>query len=466
MDERERADKLAEAIEAMVQGRLPEGLEDDEELRELLKIAKIRLDAARLAAEAGDDARDEVFQRLVGRLSLRHPEDRLEPAEPEEDAPTTENYSRGFAPCDSPDQEGVRELQEVIGLRQRAAEQAVAAAVGYSDAVWQRVEARVQAQRTDGRGIIRWPFRRRDGRAADFGAAVDRMILGEPMWEADDSRLAKLVHVARLRRAVAVTAGGGFVDQQERVWARIRPRLVANVMAVRAAAREPSAFERRRASPMPKLAAAGAFVALVIAALGPIPTTGFAQHPAAELARFVVGQIMVSETHSPPPVAPVTEVLQPMDVTLAEARGLLALPVAEPTFVPEGYAKASSRYFAAGITSAEGGAFVLAYESTGAGAETGTVLVYQERASGSSIAVRDGFAEDIQLLPSGVFATHVQGAWQSAEGGATWGAEDGHTIVFDRGGLRTILISPDAGVPTTVLRAMADSLAGQGTPAN
>jgi hypothetical protein len=453
MDERERADRLAKAIEEMVQGRVPEDV-DDEELDELLKIAKIRLDAGRIGAKASEEARDEVFQRLLARLNLRHPGEGVGWPEPEEGAPKTENFA-GIEPGGGdPDKNGMRELQAVIGLRREAAEHAVAVADRYGNAVWQRVEARVLAQRSEKRSLIRWPFRRRDRRPEELGAAVDRMILGEPIWEAPDSRLAQLVHVARLRRAVAVTASGGFVDQRERVWARIRPRLIVNVQAAWA----PRDTERRAAAPWPKLATAGAFVAVVIAGLGPLPVTGFAEHPAAQIYRFATGQVAVSETSSPPPEAPVSEVLEPQDVTLGEAQSRLGLAVAEPTYVPPGYRKASSRFFAEGITAADGGVFVLAYEATAG--DPNTVLIYQEHATGVTIAVAEGSAQSIELLP-GVMATYVQGSWSTAGGTTSWTTESGQTIVFDQNGLRTIVIAPEVGPQATTLQAMAGSLAEQ-----
>ena len=69
MHNQDRADRLAKAIEEMVQGRMPEDI-DDEELQQLLQIAKIRLDAANLAAEAGSEAQDTVLERLMARLDL------------------------------------------------------------------------------------------------------------------------------------------------------------------------------------------------------------------------------------------------------------------------------------------------------------------------------------------------------------------------------------------------------------
>src|SRR3989337_2719053 len=133
MRDEDRADKLARAIEEMVQGGLPEDL-GDEELEELLQIALIRRDAARMAT-------------------------------------------------------------------QTAAEAAAAISEQHREAVWQRVQARIGARQGEKSGLVRWPFQRRDREAEYFGAALDRMILGEPIWEAEESRLQELLGVARLRRA-------------------------------------------------------------------------------------------------------------------------------------------------------------------------------------------------------------------------------------------------------------------------
>src|SRR3972149_5964824 len=78
MDEKDRADKLAKAIEEMVQGHMPEDL-DDEELEELLQIAKIRLDVAQLASQAGTKAPDEALTRLLARLDSLQKDDDGEP---------------------------------------------------------------------------------------------------------------------------------------------------------------------------------------------------------------------------------------------------------------------------------------------------------------------------------------------------------------------------------------------------
>ncbi len=68
MRDKDREERLAKAIEEMVQGRTPEDL-DDEELKALLRIAKTRLNAAQRAAEGGTEAQNDVLQRLIARLN-------------------------------------------------------------------------------------------------------------------------------------------------------------------------------------------------------------------------------------------------------------------------------------------------------------------------------------------------------------------------------------------------------------
>jgi hypothetical protein len=353
----------------------------------------------------------------------------------------------------------VKEIQEVINLRRQMAEHAAGISEAHREAVWQRVQARIQASQSEKRSFFRWPFRRRDREADDFGATLDRMILGKPIWEAGDSRLEELLRLARIRRVAAATAHTGFLDQQARVWARLRPRLMARLSR----SRHPPVFQRRATAPWPKLAAAGAVVALVAAALGPIPATGLAHHPVTEFARFLGGHIGVSETSAPPTVPPVTEVIQSNDVSADRASTLLDLPVYEPTFLPSGYHQVSSQYFPRALTADQGGLFVLAYQNSSLTGSPQTILIYQERASSNSIVVEEGFAQDI-WLSAGTAATYVSGTWRPTGTDLTWGEDDAATILFDLGGLRTVIYTTDGDLPLADLVAIADSLAGEVAP--
>jgi hypothetical protein len=455
MRDQDRADKLAKAIEEMVQGNMPEGL-DDEELDELLQIAKIRLDVSHLAAAAGAQAQADVLKRLIARLgSLQEGEDR----EPD-GLPTVSDSAGEIASGDKdPEQVEVQELQDIIRVRRQMAERAATISDSRREPVWQRVQARIQAEQSEKRGLFRWPFRRRDPEADDFGAALDRMILGEPMWEATDSKLEELIRVARIRRAAAVTANTGFADQQARVWARISPRLMARLNPPW---RSPI-FRRSGAMPRLKLAA-GAAAALAIAALGPLPATGLAHHPVAEFVRFVGGNhTAVVETSAPPAVPPVTEVIQSDDTTAAQASALLGLTVYEPTLMPAGYHEASSRYFPDAIVAETGGVYTLVYEGSGMGESSATILIYQERTSSSSIAVEEGFAQDI-LLSNDTPATWISGTWRPLGSTLTWGEDDALTVIFDLGGLRTIIQTTDNGLLLQDIVTIADSMAKQATP--
>lgn len=217
-------------------------------------------------------------------------------------------------------------------------------------------------------------------------------------------------------------------------------------------------FQRRLALPWPKLAVAGAAVALVIAALGPIPSTGLAHHPATEFVRFLGSHIGVSETSAPPTVPPVTEVIEGDAVSADEASRLLGLPVGEPTFMPPGYRQVSAKYFPEPLTAVDGGLFVLAYENSGLEANLNTILIYQERASLNNIVVAQGFAQDIHL-PTGTSATYVRGTWRPLGSDLTWGEQDAQTIVFDLDGVRTIIHTTDGDLTLADLLAIAESLA-------
>ena len=455
MRDEDRADKLAKAIEEMVQGRTPDGL-DDEELDELLQIAKIRFDAGQLAARAGAEAQAEVLKRVMDRLGSLQEGDSREP-----DGLSTANDSAGeIAYGDrDPEQLDVQELQHIVGVRRRMAERAATISESHREAVWQRVQARIQAEQSKKRGLFRWPFRRRDPEADDFSAALDRMILGQPMREDQDSKLAGLMHVARVRCAAAETANAGFIDQQARVWARIRPRLMAH----RSPSRRSPIFQHHGSTPWPKLAAAGAIIALVIAALGPIPATGLAHHPAAEFARFVGGHVGVVETSAPPTVPPVTEVIEGNNTTAAQAGTLLGQTVYKPTSLPAGYREASSRYFSGAILAESGGVFILAYENSSMRGDSETILIFQEHTSSSSIAVEQGFAQDIRLS-NGTPATWINGTWRPSDSTLTWGEGDALTIIFDLGGLRTVIQATDSSLPLQDIVAIADGLAQQATP--
>jgi len=429
----ERAERLARAIEDLVQGRQPPRLNDDE-LEELLKIARIRLESGQVAARAGAYQERSVWEQVVSQLErLRHK--------------TNGHTSTPARPADPaaggvPGEFDIRGLQDVIDLRRQIAEDAASIAELHRDAVWQKIQARLQAGEREKRGFMPVPFRRRNREADTFAGALDGLALGEPVWETRDSQLQELLQLAQARRAVTRAAQTAVGDAQGRVWARLRPRLMARLLDSRGhRTRAPVLAEASTGQrAWPRLAGGAALAALILAALGPLPATGLASHPFAAVVRFVGGHVGVSETTTPPAVPPPTEVVEAQDVSAAQASELLGAPVREPAFLPQGFRLVSSRYYRQGLSADTGGVFVMAYENAsdvGDGSSP-TLLIFQERAGATTIAVAEGFVQDF-VLPDGSEVSYVEGSWQPAGSELVWGDRAAQTVVADADGVRTVI---------------------------
>ena len=461
MKERERAHRLARAIEDLLQGHPPADL-DDEDLNELLQIANIRLDAARSSSHAGAQHEGTVWQQVLARLARLQG---TETGEPNGIANLLEN-AEDPAATEDPAEFDIKELQDIIALRRQMAERTASLAEAHRAPVWQQVQARIQA-RSQKRGLFSF-LRRPQPEAEVLSPAIDQLVLGEPIWEVSDSRLGGLINVARTRRAMgqaAATAASGEI--QGRLWARIRPRLLARLLSPQ---QQRTRVFRHGGPPWPKLAAAGAAVALLLAALGPIPATGLANHPVLQLVPFRGEHAAVTETTSPPPAPPVippaTEVVEGLNVTTEEAGKLLGLPARQPTLMPPGFRPVSSQFFPPPLTADEGGTFLLIY-SEAAGGETAnppTILIYQEQASGDDIAVQQGSALDFTLA-DGTAATYIEGSWRPSGNRIVWREDDAQSLVFDRDGLRTIIHYIDGPrIHPSYLLAVAEGMAEADTP--
>ena len=272
-----------------------------------------------------------------------------------------------------------------MSLRQRMTEDAMDTAEAYRDVVWQRVQSRIEAhaaRQAEKRGLPRWrlPFSTRRQQGADeLAEAVDHMILGEPIWEAEDSKLKELLQTAQIRRDMSRSLTESAAPHQARLWAHLRPRLMANVDPDRKA--RPRSGQGWRfgfgAAAGPKLAALAAGLALVIFAVGPLPATGLADHPITQFIRFVSHHAGVTETSTPPSVPPPAEGIFGTDVTIEEAGDLLGLPVRSPVYLPDGFQHTATRHFSSAITDHEGGMLMLAYEAAVTNGATPTIVIYQ-----------------------------------------------------------------------------------------
>jgi hypothetical protein len=211
----------------------------------------------------------------------------------------------------------------------------------------------------------------------------------------------------------------------------------------------------RGAGLWPKLAAAGALGALVVAALGPLPATGFADHPVTGFLWSVAEHIGFREVDQPPAVTPVDGVTLATDMTAAEAAERLGVPVTMPADSPVGFALTSSRFLETPLTANAGGTFALTY----AAADGSALVIYHEQASGADFAVEGGSATDV-ALGDGTAATYVEGMWEpSADGGLAWREGGAQTLVFERNDVRTTIqyTGPEADAPS--LFELADSMA-------
>jgi len=142
----------------------------------------------------------------------------------------------------------------------------------------------------------------------------------------------------------------------------------------------------------------------------------------------------------------------------------MGLPVGELAGSPLGFRLISSRYFARSLTAEEGGVYILAYARDLDEASQATILIYQERADGNLLAVAGEAAVDI-TLDDGAPATYIEGSWRVANGTVVWDGSSSQTLVFDRGGLRTV-IQYVQGPPVTVeeLKLIAQSLVPAARP--
>ncbi len=74
MNEEERARKLSDAIDAMLQGKEPELELDDDDLIELLRIAQLRRRAGQALADAAPAHQELLWRVLKARMVARQME--------------------------------------------------------------------------------------------------------------------------------------------------------------------------------------------------------------------------------------------------------------------------------------------------------------------------------------------------------------------------------------------------------
>jgi hypothetical protein len=417
MNERQRADQLARAIDELISGtpRAGPARYDDHELQSLIEVAQARLGASKNAAKTGADHETQVWEQLIARLDGRpQPSE----AKPGHDIATD------------------ADLRQTVAARCEMSAAILSLAARHKDEVWRLVQERIKGRR----GSRSDPLS--PGSAGGDPSEPPMRTRFYPTGDADiDSLLAVALNRPTLRDLSTHSADSSQRKLHER-------RRGDPAHQWRADLALPQAASRTSWAP---LAAAGAMILLVIAALGPVP--GLAYSPAVEAARYVGQHLGVIETDAPPPMpGPATTVL-PEDVTPQQASDRLGLPVAAPATML-GLAQSSLRFFSAGLTSDGSGVFVIAYEAPDG---SSAVSLYQEAAPGDAgLAVPSGMAVDTSIV--GIQATYFAGGWAQSGGALAWIGAGTQTLLFERGGLRTTVQYTGPQIDMDTLMAAATML--------
>ena len=439
MRERERAEWVARAIEDLLDGAapgpVPAGL-DQGDLQSLIALAKARLEGARLAARAGLQYEGQVWHDVLLRLTPR--------AAPAVRPSLGEASLQGVQPSDVDfellDSE-VDDLFQIMNMRRQMAEEIASQAEAHRAEVWQRVQSRIKSSAA------------REARFVSGQQPSDdeaNPVVG-PSNEVNDPPEDAVFEAVRARRAFSVAAQQAAAGSQERVWGRV----VAAVTAAPAAAPREPTFAGAHTHFWPLLATLAAGVAILAAALGPLPTSGFAEHPAARFVGLLAEFVGVSESGPPPPAPAPGDLAGGISVTAEQAANLMGLPVREPATLPEGFHLTSSLFFSEPITAERPGLFVLTYAANEGSA---ALAISQEEASGGDLGTGANSATSVTLA-GGVPATYIQGAWQPDAGGFTWENAGSQSLLFDRDGVRTIINYSGPAVDASVLVAIGENMA-------
>jgi hypothetical protein len=422
MNEEERAEWLARAIDDLLNKDRQRPKEppppkfDREELNALLRIASARAEAANSRLHSGLQYEGEVWQRVLKRLDRRQFPRQVRSF----DAPGPVSELDEFEAGRELEQMEIDELREIARMRREMAERAASLGEEHRAEVWQRVQGRLE-----GKGRTRFRFRRRKDDHDRLAAALQRTAAGEDSGESGDEEFDALVDVARYRTYWSQLMQDTAAERQDRLWVRISAAIRARLLS----------SAPKEAGPWRKLAIASVIGAVAVAALAPLPATGFADHPVARAVRSIAEHVGVRETAAPPRVSGAPLVVEGTALTPAEVSSFrLGVPVLEPSLPPAGFELASAKFFKEALTAYSGGVFVLTYAREGGSA----VVVYQERADGADFSAGSGSAEDVKLA-DGTAATFVQGTWQEAGGELVWAEGGAQTLVFERDGARTTI---------------------------
>jgi hypothetical protein len=464
MNEEEKAKRLCDAIDALIRGEEPKMELDDQELIELLRVARIRHQAGKALANVGLTYRELLQRVLKARIVARQMEQGHEKADdsaPEVSSIMDENPRDFLDPLDP----GYRKLLNLLDFRPRTPRPAPAVPTTTGQAR-PAVACKVRPRtRTLIPRWLRWRNRSPD-KAEALSAALDRLISSRKRTtSAGDPDIDELVQVARLRRFVGQSLADAGSPYKRRLWTVLRMRLAASLRRQSYAPQRPAVISAVGRLSWQQAAAVAAGIALLLAALGPLPATGFADHPIAHLLSLVEERVGVDEVDGPPPTE--VPIMAPEElIAPEEAAQRLGLALSQPSYLPEGFALARSSYHPRSITSPEQGMFVLIYTIGGADPTTVNLgepilVIYQERASSDTMAVMNGQAEDL-VLAGDVPGTYARALWTAGEQGTLEGADpNAGSLFFNNDDVRVIITYTYGAQEKEELVRIAESMLNQ-----
>ena len=307
MNEEERADWLARAIDDLLSSDRqrpkeppPPELERDE-LNTLMRIAGERIESGETRSQAGLQYEGEVWQGVLRKLDRRRRPRKVK----RRNAPPAVPPEEPFALERDLEQFEIDELRDIAKMRRQLAEEAAAIAEAHRDDVWQKVQSRLSEATPsvpEEEAAPEKPRRRRLPFSGRKGATEPPAFLrkGAPdvdLSPDDDAEMDGLMGVARTRRDWSQATKDAAGARLERVWTRVSRTIVRHKRGGRDRRSE---GERRvrlaKTGWWPKAAAVAAVLALLVAALGPLPVTGFADHPLADFGRTVAERVGVRES--------------------------------------------------------------------------------------------------------------------------------------------------------------------------
>jgi hypothetical protein len=128
MNERQRADQLARAIDELINGMPRPGPArfDDQELQSLIHVAQARLGAGKEAASASADHETAVWQQLIARLEGR----------PE---PSQATHAHDIATDAA--------IRQTVAARREVSAAILSLAARHKEEIWRRVQERIKGRR-------------------------------------------------------------------------------------------------------------------------------------------------------------------------------------------------------------------------------------------------------------------------------------------------------------------------------